>query len=439
MYFTINSIINESIFFNFSNSIANIEPGKSIVMSGEYFNFITNTNANANVNSNVNSNTNANHVRFVKWINPTMGNRGYYFNDGLNIDKNEFDPMSECANGIYFCSFEQKNKWKQYNNVCFYVSIPNDAIVMIYFGLKIKTDKIIIGPRCDDDNVEITTRLRTRLFGNKIHYLESCVNEDYIINFNYLAYCLLSESKKIDIGLPVAEKLIKINPWLIIHIPFIFCVELLKHDGLEQYLYPIVTTDITKYKNKNINFNIELLWMIYISKFPMGIKKIEKEIETQEIANIAVNGNILAYQFILPEHRTREMAELVINSIDSDNFNFYSVKLIPSEHLDTNSILKLINKHNFLIHNENIIDSTYLTQEIVNNVIINDSSSYFKLKDKFKTLELSEKILLQKNSFHIIPYVPLKILKQIIEKNSDTNSNEKNELSRHIMRFINNQ
>jgi hypothetical protein len=89
---------------------------------------------------------NMNGVEFYKILNEKENHHGFQYNDGLNIDTNEFNTHTCSAGGLYFCEKKYISLYIHYGIYIRKVSIPNDARISIE-RYKFKADKIILGER----------------------------------------------------------------------------------------------------------------------------------------------------------------------------------------------------------------------------------------------------------------------------------------------------
>jgi hypothetical protein len=100
--------------------------------TGEQFNKIVNDNA----------------LILVKVLNDKETLRGFRFNEGLNIDTNEFNPNGKCEKGgLYFTDCRYLIEfYENYGKIIRLIEIPNDARVYIE-NKKYKADKIILNEK----------------------------------------------------------------------------------------------------------------------------------------------------------------------------------------------------------------------------------------------------------------------------------------------------
>ena len=90
-------------------------------------------------------------IDLVKLTNKEEIHYGFKFKNGLNVDKENFNPSGECSKGgIYFTTMTNFHKWIIYSKKLMYwyrkVSIPNNARVYIEDD-KFKVNKIVLGKR----------------------------------------------------------------------------------------------------------------------------------------------------------------------------------------------------------------------------------------------------------------------------------------------------
>lgn len=123
-----------------------------------------------------------NGIDIIKLTNATEIHNGFKFEEGLNIDKHEFQTSIECyKGGIYFTQVAYMHKWILYNiniGMIYYqrrVFLPNDAKVYIEDKKKFKVDKLILGPR-----EMIDRNIYTEVAKKKISLLE--VMPSFLLN-----------------------------------------------------------------------------------------------------------------------------------------------------------------------------------------------------------------------------------------------------------------
>lgn len=99
-----------------------------------------------------------NDVKFYKFLNDNMIHFGIKYELGLNIDKVQFNPLSnqysQCSRGgLYFCEESKCHLyWNQYGTKLAIITIPNNSRVYVEKD-KFKADKIIIDEILDFKDV----------------------------------------------------------------------------------------------------------------------------------------------------------------------------------------------------------------------------------------------------------------------------------------------
>jgi len=106
-------------------------------------------------------NNEMNGKRFVKLTVESNVHNGVTYEEGLNTDPLEFNPINKCVKGgLYFCPYDGFARWTEYKEKQMYyiweVSIPHDAKVYVMSD-KIKSDKFILSdPKCIWENYELS-------------------------------------------------------------------------------------------------------------------------------------------------------------------------------------------------------------------------------------------------------------------------------------------
>ena len=86
---------------------------------------------------------------FVKLTNHSCNHNGMEYEDGLNEDILDFNPVNKCvAGGLYFCDVDSFGRWTYYGGekmtYVWDVTIPADASVVVMANGKFKCNKFIL-------------------------------------------------------------------------------------------------------------------------------------------------------------------------------------------------------------------------------------------------------------------------------------------------------
>jgi hypothetical protein len=314
------------------------------------------------------------------------------FKIGLNIDTNILNPFNECADGIYFYSEHQKNKWEHMDGLIFLISIPDDANVIIYPRDKLKTDKIIIEIEISksEDNSENDIK-KIQNYNQTINTI--IIDKSVFNEMNYCSYCILYDETKINLGQYVADLMIKLNSWMLIHVPTRFVNDENSNDPLTEY--PELACYSKFHNLKKIN-DIDF-WENFSEKKPhlslkIPYKFITDKFITEKIACAIVSCDKNQYVYMRKLIDSTKLDEILIKT------NPHMYRCIPQKIANNQEFINKMCIMNpkllYYMHDE---ARSLVTQETINTILDSDISCYDLLDsyDSFKTLYYSRKAIEQ--------------------------------------------
>jgi hypothetical protein len=151
---------------------------------------------------------------FIKLTNKEEQHNGFKYNTGLNTLVDKFN-NEQCSNGLYFTELQYIYDWTTYGNKTMkyvrFITIPNNANVIIENHNKFKCDKFILSERIEIDKLNQVSKIKIceKCTSNKNNYRILQIKENYRIIYD-IPKCELTQK--------MCEEASKIYPPVVIHL-----------------------------------------------------------------------------------------------------------------------------------------------------------------------------------------------------------------------------
>lgn len=256
-------------------------------------------------------------IDFVKLTNETECHNNFQFEDGLNIDKQSFNPSGECKlGGIYFVKKDLAFMWTYYgctNGVMKYIrkiNIPDDARVYVETD-KFKTNKIILSPR-EKINREI--------------YI-AAVNHYH--DLTYIPYDMRNKELCLDILRQIPSEFGKVPLELRDNE---MCIDVVKRYNHALFHIP------------DELMNVQLC-IIAVTHFPYALSCVPNKLMSKEICIEAIKSNYEALQYVPQSILDKEICLKAIElSLPSSSG---LIRHIPQNLIDSDICHSVINKYGY--------------------------------------------------------------------------------------------
>lgn len=264
---------------------------------------------------------------FVKLTNVNENHRGLQFNDGLNIDFNEFYPSEECQQGgIYFTELDKTHIWLYYNldigimRFIRKVIIPNDARVYVEHD-KFKADKLILELREEISEKNYVNGLKhaklmlphlpPNIRDKILHNKELCSE---LVTFNgcYLKYVPLEV-----IDTDICLKAISDEGFALRYVPTKLwdkelCLKAVERLGYTLKWIPSEFIDIT-------------LCRVAVKQNPLVLRYVPSELKDREMCMSAIESNGALLEYVPDSLKDKEICFLAIKH------NECILRFVPNE------------------------------------------------------------------------------------------------------------